>query len=278
MNQQIRRGFLITAKKATVCGTSYEFYQYSSVIFLNQKVQIKEEYTLDELVYSMLFLYSNEGLKKRELNAEASARRLRSIIYGNFSKHDKFITLTFRDENNFDIDDLKTCNKRKERYIAKLLAIKSDLKYVVVPEYQKRGAVHYHIICNLPFTPKKKFHDLWVYGISHIRGVADIRKAYTYLSKYISKGFKNPDYYRKRRFYVSNSCNRPKAVYEEAASDLERSVETLGVRPMVEYIAPSPFDTLETTFLERYAAYKLNEPVRNEVKEERTAVATTTRT
>jgi len=247
-------------QKAMVCNSAFEFFHYTSVIFLNQKVNIKTDYTLIELVAMLLFTCSKEGLQKRRQNALASARRLRSLIYGNFDINDKFITLTFADDNDFNITNLKICNKRKERYIAKLLEIKPDLKYVVVPEYQKRGAVHYHMICNLPYMPKDDFHSLWSYGFSSIRAMGNLQKAYKYLSKYITKGFMNPDFYRLRRYYVSNSCVRPTAFYEEAACEIEHSIASMGIAPMVEF-AVSPFDTLETTFLDRYAAYKIAKPL-----------------
>jgi len=253
-------------QKVSICNNSFEFSKYSSPILLNKKVNSNSMCQINNLVLSLLLMCTKEALKKRVSLAWASSRRLRSLVLGNFDETDKFVTLTFNNDNKFDIGNLKLCNKRKERYIAKLLKLKPDLKYIIVPEYQKRGAVHYHIICDLPYIPKNEFHELWVYGFSSIGAVGNLHKIYYYLAKYLVKGFVNPDFFRLRRFYVSNSCVRPVVYYEEAANEIERSIELTGVKPIVDKDYPPPSDSSHTS-LKHYAVYKIPKilPVRTDV-------------
>lgn len=244
------------SQKVSVCNNAFEFFHYSNPISLNRKVFIKDFYYLNKLVLLLLEFCTEEGLKKRKVHAWSSAKRLRSIVFGNFEELDKFISLTFDNKNDFDIFNLKICNKRKERYIAKLLKLKPDLKYVVVPEYQKRGAVHFHIVCNLPYISKDNFHKLWVYGFSGIGAVGNINKRFHYLAKYLTKGFIDPDFFRLRRYYVSNSCIRPTSYYEQASVEIEQSIELSGLKPIVEqtYTSSTREDIVS---LERYVAYKV---------------------
>lgn len=57
-----------------------------------------------------------------------------------------FITLTFKD-NISSIDDANFVYNSWRTYIKKIFP---DFSYLCVPEFQERGAVHYHILCNIP--------------------------------------------------------------------------------------------------------------------------------
>jgi len=153
----------------------------------------------------------------RQNSNSKSFNTLRSLIYGNFSIYDKFITLTFRDTDKFNIKDLTACNFRKERFIKKLKEIKQNIKYIIVPEYQKRGAVHYHILCNLNYVPKDLFKKYWSYGYSSISAIGELNKSLFYLTKYITKNSQSDEFKGRRRFYASNNIIRPIAIYGEPA-------------------------------------------------------------
>ncbi|MFA5770487.1 MAG: hypothetical protein WC894_03270 [Patescibacteria group bacterium] len=153
----------------------------------------------------------------QKVSNRKSFSTLRSLIFGNFSIFDKFITLTFKDTEKFDIRDLTYCNFRKERFVKKLKEIKPDLKYIIVPEYQKRGAVHYHILCNLQYIPKGLFKKYWIYGFSSIDAIKELDKSLFYLTKYISKNTYIAEFKGRRRFYASKNITRPISLYGEPA-------------------------------------------------------------
>lgn len=86
-----------------------------------------------------------------------------------------FITLTFAD----NITDLTYANKRYNFYTMQIKRKYSEFKCIGTAEFQKRGAVHYHLLTNLiPGTDLLPLRDppkkLW----------NPINKYYTYLSYY----------------------------------------------------------------------------------------------
>lgn len=103
-----------------------------------------------------------------------------------------FITLTFKQ----NINDVIEANKYFKKWIQKLqYRYGSDFKYVRVYEYQRRGAIHYHLIIDrylelaIPYWLK-------VVGDNSTKGQKNIlikkgteKNVVTYLSKYITKTF-----------------------------------------------------------------------------------------
>lgn len=62
-----------------------------------------------------------------------------------------FVTLTFED----NVIDLKYSNKEFKKFIQRLqYNLKNEFKYVAVIEFQQRGAIHYHMLCNYPIEFK----------------------------------------------------------------------------------------------------------------------------
>ena len=100
--------------------------------------------------------------KEKNYNQQVIKRRnnVRRLLCCNFSDKDKFFTLTF--ENNET--DIQKCDKEFKKFIQRLKYTYKlkDFKYLAVIEFQERGAVHYHIICNLPYVPQKELQELCV--------------------------------------------------------------------------------------------------------------------
>lgn len=40
-------------------------------------------------------------------------------------------------------------------------------------EFQKRGAIHYHLLCNLPFVSSKELAEIWTHGFIKIKKIED---------------------------------------------------------------------------------------------------------
>lgn len=96
---------------------------------------------------------------KRDLRRQINSNHLQ---YGE-NITSKFMTLTF-DEN---ITDLTPANYEFKKFMKRLNyqvfeTKKMQLKYTAVPEFQQRGAVHYHVITyNMPYIPHKKLLECW---------------------------------------------------------------------------------------------------------------------
>jgi hypothetical protein len=64
----------------------------------------------------------------------------------------------------------------------------SYIKYVVVPEFQKRGAVHYHlVIFNLPYIKAKIIARIWSHGYVKINAIDEVDNVGAYVCKYMTK-------------------------------------------------------------------------------------------
>ena len=77
-----------------------------------------------------------------------------------------FLTLTFSD----NITNISYAFREFSKYIQRLnYALGFNLKYVAVPQFQERGAVHFHVILfNFPFISGFNvydfFRDTWGLG------------------------------------------------------------------------------------------------------------------
>jgi len=78
------------------------------------------------------------------------------------------------------------------------------LRYVAVPEFQERGAVHYHlIIFNINFIKGADIEKTWAYGKTDIKLVNRGTGAFNYIVKYLNKSFKDERYRGKKRYFYS---------------------------------------------------------------------------
>jgi len=210
--------------------------------------------------------------KKIEMkNITRSKLTCQRIAKSNANKWKTFITLTF--EKN--ITDIKDANKKFRYYIDKIRRIKKDFCYIAIPEFQERGAVHYHLLtnleCNTELIPKKtikrlynassktwkelEYYDLkyWKEGFSSAELMTgDIKKIVGYISKYMTKDIDNR-LFGYRRFFYSQNLIMPKDNYIDINSDKEyefykKRIQDKELIYQNEYI--NPYDSSLVTFIE----------------------------
>lgn len=173
-------------EKIIVSGDVIEVYTYEH---LNTKcLRDMNEVAKGEGIDSIV------NYRRRQDIRRANIRRL---ICQNFvSNGSKFLTLTFRDNDEFDIKNVKECNKEFKKFIQRLKYYLGKnhpdlkLKYVSVVEFQDkndRGAVHYHMICNLPFIYSSTLSDLWENGFVKINRIDKVDNLGAYVIKYMTK-------------------------------------------------------------------------------------------
>lgn len=62
------------------------------------------------------------------------------------------------------------------------------LKYLTVPEFQKRGAVHYHVVLfNLPYIKNKVLAKVGDNGFVKLNVIEDVANIGAYVCKYMTK-------------------------------------------------------------------------------------------
>jgi hypothetical protein len=131
------------------------------------------------------------------------------------------LTLTTKD----NIQDLNITNPMlslfMKRFNYEVLNGRKDayLKYVAVPEWQERGAVHYHVaLFNMPFVEHKVLTETWGQGFLWLTRTDRTRSVGRYMTKYMTKGFNDVRLKGHKRYMPSVGLQRPVAVYEQSTA------------------------------------------------------------
>lgn len=138
----------------------------------------------------------------------------------NIEDWNTFITLTFAD----NITDINIANKKLNYFCNKVRRVFPNFMYLCIPEFQKRGAVHYHLLTNINVnnteliykqeTNKKFLHvKYWNEGFTSVEKLnGDKKKIIGYISKYMTKDIDNRLFGRRRYFYSLN-LKKPRVEY-----------------------------------------------------------------
>lgn len=130
--------------------------------------------------------------------------RLKRLIYAN-EDLDKFVTLTFKE----NLTDVQRANYLFHRFIDRLKDQKgSHIKYISVIEFQKRGAIHYHCLINIPYTDNKELSHIWKHGFIGINKIEG-KNMFGYLSKYVMKNQFDSRLAGKKKYFHSRNVNQP---------------------------------------------------------------------
>jgi hypothetical protein len=126
------------------------------------------------------------------------------------------LTLTTKD----NIPDLSITNPMLTLFIKRFNYELGDktayLKYVAIPEWQERGAVHYHVaLFNMPFVAHSKLTDIWGEGYIWLTRTDRTRSVGRYLTKYMTKGFGDSRFKNHNRYTPSKGLHRPKVLYNQ---------------------------------------------------------------
>lgn len=198
---------------------------------------------------------THENRVIRDDSISRTMQKAEVIIECNKELWKTFITLTFKD----NITDLTYANKEFNKWTKSILRVKKDFKYFCVPEFQKRGAVHYHMFTNLDVdtelipkrevkelynsekntTTKLEYYDIkyWNNGYSSafdiVNGVDENFKLVSYMAKYMYKDIDNRLFARKKILY-SQGLKKGKEIllmqdtneYELAMQELQKFEKT----------------------------------------------------
>lgn len=163
-----------------------------------------------------------ECIERRVDHLHRTRTNLRRLVTANataFGCMPQFVTYTFA-TNMTDLREthhlFDNAHKRLRR------TLNRSLKYICVPEFQKRGAVHYHVVYfNIPFMEglHKILETEWSHGFVWIQSVRDIRHVGAYISKYISADFDDSRMVGEKAFFTSRGLERPHEIRNETSID-----------------------------------------------------------
>lgn len=230
--------------KVVVSGKQVELYKYKKQVW--RDYENKREDTQKEP--KQLNFFEQEQLKKQRIKFSISRTKteIRRLTNSN-PQLNKFLTLTFAE----NITDLKEANYIFNQFIKRISYKYAGFRYLAVPEFQKRGAVHYHMLCNLPFVEMSELSEIWGQGFIKLNKIDSVNNVGAYISKYLGKEMDERSFGKKKFF-----CSQ----------DLARPVELIGwlalkfVEKFLSILAP----VYEKTFFSEwigevsYSAYSLN--------------------
>lgn len=218
--------------KAIKSGKLLEIWQYERDLPNSEGIRTpKKRPTIDNI-------YDFKPTERRKDNLQRQKQAFIRICLSNLGggKSASLASLTYRDV--FPYDD---CLRHFSQFIAKLRkSLGETFSYVAVPEYQARGALHFHIlffdldekikpcyysteyyydktgkkkrkhICPTDYLCERKTRNLaqfWSYGFLDIIQTNSSPKLSFYLGKYLTKQTSLPQ--GKKRFFASRNILRP---------------------------------------------------------------------
>lgn len=219
------------------CGDTYQIYKFDNT---RSKENKRDRDSLPKLNIKNIDtdnLYKEgrvEQVKSIALsNAIRSNLNCQRLCKANRDSWESFITLTFKE----NITDIAYANRIFHSWVVNVRKIKKDFKYVAVPEFQKRGAVHYHVLSNLGkndsdiIMPQKSRTEktqalttlfdvkYWSRGFARVDFIkSDYKKIYSYICKYMTKDIDNK-LFGKHRYLSSQNINKPREEYLDLTNE-----------------------------------------------------------
>ena len=193
-------------KKAIVSGHVIEIYQYEKPVYSDYELNKIRQHEGRRQEAS-----EDNKQKNREKCSNRAARTVRRLVNSNIAINSKFLTLTFADH----VTDLKKANyefkKFKQRF-EYYLGVR--IKYLCVPEFTKKGRIHYHVVLfNLPFVKNKTLQSIWSNGFIKINKIDNCDNVGAYVSKYMTKD--NEQMIEEKSYFTSRNLEKPLEIVNE---------------------------------------------------------------
>lgn len=226
--------------KVYISGNVIEIYKYSDTRACGYSIPNKAptgggdkvhiDFETGEIIENGIEVQKLESRMKSNIRARNEVRRL---VLSNFDKSSKFMTLTFR-ENLQDISEANKCFKEFLRSVNRHLKRKGkpNMKYVAVVEFQKRGAIHYHVICDLKGVNASRLWGFWKSATRQYDGGVDIKNIRqvdnvgAYVTKYMVKDLEKADdrLVGKKVYQRSQNLDKPKQIVLDFRKEKDRTL------------------------------------------------------
>jgi hypothetical protein len=232
--------------KVVVSGKHVEVYKYKKQVWREYESN-KEEESQKEPKQLNAFEQLAIMKKKQEYSVNRTRTEIRRLINSN-PQLTKFMTLTFAK----NITDLKTANYIFNQFIKRITYKYPDFKYLAIPEFQQRGAVHYHLLCEMPFIHFREITEIWGQGNIDIRTLNDVDNIGAYVCKYLSKDMFDARTFGKKKFFRSQTLLEPVEILGYCAMQF--------IEKICSFITPTFEKTFESEWVGEveYKAYKLD--------------------
>ena len=159
----------------------------------------------------------------------------------------------------FDIKDVKACNAYFTNFVKRVKRRYPDFKYVAVIEFQDkndRGAVHYHVVCNLPYVRKADLSALWGAGYIKINRIDKVDNVGAYVVKYMNKNIDDKRLCGLKAYNCSKGLQKPVEICSWRREDVDAFEE---IRRIMESKTPSYVAAYESEYAGRIEYLQFND-------------------
>jgi hypothetical protein len=216
-------------KRFIAYGRNVELYEYEKdfIPFTGQKRRVERKPVLYGVAESgsVAFSVEQERLGKRKDNAQRASMAFRRLVLANLAGVENPLLLTLTYAENFK--DLRGgyCDFHSFMQVLRRRYGKV-FKYIAVPEFQVRGAVHFHsLLWGLRFDQIGKLipfsqvgirnlidTPFWKHGFAFLKETDGHEKLSSYLVKYMAKAFISAELHNQKAYVSSRNCSRPVSV------------------------------------------------------------------
>jgi len=154
----------------------------------------------------------NQQGTKKDYSLQRARENLYRLVAANTNQHGPYKPIFFTLTTSDQLTSRKESNRKIKQACRRLKNyLGYSPKYVIVPELHESGAIHYHgVFFNLPYIDIEYFrHSLWGYGYVDLQLPRKIRSTAAYISKYLTKAYKNAIPLNQKTYFSSRGLNRP---------------------------------------------------------------------
>jgi len=200
--------------KCIVSGRVLEYYQYERLPFAQ---------TSGFRFKSRSRKVRHEHGSRRAENISRTRKNFIRLVQSNIcgAEGALFLTLTMR-----DVVSIVSANELLKLFFMRLrYRFGKDFRYIAVPEFQKRGAVHYHcLLWGLSVTVEQERHDrilakIWGEGFVDLAVVRSREGIAVYFAKYMSKAMHDVRLSGRKAYIYSRNCLRSVSVRSASPID-----------------------------------------------------------
>ena len=264
MSDKVQR---IYTMKTIESGKRLEVFKYSYPITEGRESNNKEGRRGKQELSDEEKKFNRE--QKRKQTLYIARNNIIRLISANEDELKSFITLTYKE----NMQDIKQSRKDLDIFFKRLRRKYRNLKYIWVMEYQLRGAIHFHILANIPIEintakPKEKKsmeqkqfenefrNKFWQHGFIDARNIGeekDIRNVGKYIACYLVQDILDLDLQGNRVYGYSKNLNKPIISKMETRDKIEDLIS---------------IDNYELKYISQYDLYyrnKKNEEIKGSV-------------
>lgn len=215
------------------------------------------------------FQTKKEVLTVDEIRVKSMRRAKRTVVdlincnmLSSYKNSDKFLTLTQGDYEQ----DIKTSNEHLRRFVRRLNAVVSSrhhspVRYVSVPQFQKNGTVHYHLMLfGMPFVPVADIEKMWGRGFVKLNRIRQGTDVGAYITRYMVKDVFDKRLMGEKCYMTSQGLEKPfVSTVEEVCDYLKNHIQGLA-RKIWTSLFPVPF--LVSVAVEKYDLSRYPQEVR----------------